>query len=452
MQRWTWIALSLFVVVAGVAGYAYWQYRQLMRPAAAAPLDPAQAEGATRFLDRLDAGAFDQAHAMLDARGREKLPQAELQKVWETLPTQLGGPPVRGKARGVAVDGRNYVAFALQFPMVPLEARIGFDGEGAIHTFRVVPVAPAPAAAPAADDPFIEREFAVAGLGGTLALPRGAGPFPAVVLVHGSGPHDRDETIGPNRPFLDLARGLAAHGIAVLRYEKRSKARPGDFAGNDYTVDLETVDDAVAAVAALRADPAIDAARVFVAGHSLGAMMAPRIAQRAPALAGLVLLAAPARSLVDVVPQQVRYLAGLDGVVSGDEQAQIATIDAQVVATRALRAGVEPTGALLLGLPASYWLDLADYDPIALFATLPQRALVMQGSRDYQVTPADDFARWQAAFGADPRVRLVLREGLNHLFIAGNGQSGPAEYLAAGKVDAAVIDDIARWITAEPAK
>jgi dienelactone hydrolase len=452
MKRWTWIALGAFVLVLGAGGFIYWQYRQVMRPADPAPLDVVQAQAATRLLDLLDAGAFGEAHAMLDARGRDKLPEAELRKVWETLPQQLGGRPVRGPARGVAVDGRTFVAFALQFPLVPLDARIGFDPAGAIHTFRVVPTAPPPAPAAAADDPFVEREFSVAGLGGTLALPRGSGPFPAVVLVHGSGPHDRDETIGPNRPFLDLARGLASRGIAVLRYEKRTKARPGDFAGNDFTVDLETVDDAVAAIAALRADPAIDSSRVFVAGHSLGAMMAPRIAGRAPELAGLVLLAAPARPLVDVVPQQVRYLADLDGAISPEEQAQIALIDAQVAATRALRAGEKSTDPLLLGLPAPYLLDLADHDPVALLAALPQPALIVQGSRDYQVTPDDDFARWQAAFADDPRVALSLHEGLNHLFIAGEGPPGPSEYLAAGTVDPAVIERIAAWILAAPAK
>jgi hypothetical protein len=180
--------------------------------------------------------------------------------------------------------------------------------------------------------------------------------------------------------------------------------------------------------------------------------MAPRIAQRTPELAGLVLLAAPARPLVDVVPQQVRYLAGLDGDVSADEQAQIALIDAQVAATRALRAGEKSTDPLLLGLPAPYLLDLADYDPVALLATLPQPALIMQGSRDYQVTPDDDFARWQAAFADDPRVDLSLHEGLNHLLIAGEGPPGPSEYFTAGSVDPAVIERIAAWVLAAPAK
>src|SRR5690606_19348563 len=127
-------------------------------------------------------------------------------------------------------------------------------------------------------------------LPGTLALPKGKAPgagFPAVVLVHGSGPQDRDETVGANRPFLDIARGLAAQGIAVLRYDKRTQARPQDFAAGDYTVDDETTNDAITAVAALGAAEGIDPDRIHVLGHSQGAMLAPRIAAHSGHVAGL---------------------------------------------------------------------------------------------------------------------------------------------------------------------
>lgn len=444
MRRAWKIGLATLVLVSLAVGWGWGQYRQLMTPPDAAPLDPAHAAAATRMLDLLDRGAFEEAHALLDARGREAVSAETLGETWTALSQQLGGPPARGPARGIAIGGQRLVAFRLEFPVIPMELRVGFDAAGAAHTFRIVPAAPTPAAPVPVDAPYVERELAVGPLGGTLTLPRGAGPYPGVVLVHGSGPQDRDSTLGPNRPFLDLARGLAARGVAVLRYDKRTKVRPGDFSGA-FTVDAETTDDALAAAALLRTTDGIDPTRVFIVGHSLGAMLAPRMAQRDPALRGVVLMAAPARPLLELVPQQVRYLAGLDGAVDAGEHARIAEIDAQVERSRAPGDGTAD-GPLLLGLPAAYLRDLAGYDPVAVLGTLDTPALVLQGERDYQVTPADDFTRWQAAFAASPRVELHLLPKLNHLFHAGEGPPGPDEYLREGAVDPVVVATIGDWI------
>src|SRR5262249_57372826 len=120
----------------------------------------------------------------------------------------------------------------------------------------------------------------------------GAGPFPGVGLAHGSGPNDRDETIAQNKPFKDLALGLASRGIAVLRYDKRTKVYPAKMAGlAGLTVKDEVVDDAIAAASMLRSQPRIDPARVFVLGHSLGGMLVPRIAAADAKLAGVIVMA-----------------------------------------------------------------------------------------------------------------------------------------------------------------
>ncbi|HRP07471.1 MAG TPA: hypothetical protein PLL69_03195, partial [Gemmatimonadales bacterium] len=95
-------------------------------------------------------------------------------------------------------------------------------------------------------------------LPGVLTLPDGVGPFPAVVIVHGSGPVDRDLTIGPNKPYRDIARGLAERGIAVLRYDKRSRVAPGWFGGRTFTVRDEVIEDAVAALELLRGRDEVD--------------------------------------------------------------------------------------------------------------------------------------------------------------------------------------------------
>jgi uncharacterized protein len=230
----------------------------------------------------------------------------------------------------------------------------------------------------------------------------------------------------------------------VLRYDKRTHARPQDFADGAYTVDRETVDDAVDAVALLRRTPGIDPTRVFVLGHSLGAMMAPRIAARSDGIAGLVLLAAPARPLDEIVPQQIAYLADLDDARSDEEAALIAQVEAGAAAVRALRDG-GPEHGLLLGLPAAYWRDLLDYDPVATAAELDLPMLILQGGRDYQVT-LDDFAQWQQALGAAPQVQLQLYPRLNHLFADGDGPSRPEEYFRPAALDPRPIADIAVWI------
>src|SRR5262249_29401225 len=154
------------------------------------------------------------------------------------------------------------------------------------------PAAPAaPYSPPAYVTPasYTETEFTVGSgdwpLPGTLEMPVGAGPFPALVLVQGSGPNDRDETLFGNKPFKDLALGLASRGVAVLRYDKRTKVYQAKLAGvPGLTVTEEVVEDALAAVKTLRAQPRIDPARVFVLGHSLGGMLIPRIAARPASL------------------------------------------------------------------------------------------------------------------------------------------------------------------------
>src|SRR5262249_49102198 len=144
-----------------------------------------------------------------------------------------------------------------------LEATLTTGADGKVEGFLIQPAAPPPAAT-RSDLPSREVKFAPAHRGelpGTLLLPKGRGPFPAVVFVHGSGPNDREEAVGGTRVSRDLADGLADRGIASLRYEKRTKARPEDYRGA-YTVDDETTDDAVAAAAFLRTQAEIDPKRI----------------------------------------------------------------------------------------------------------------------------------------------------------------------------------------------
>jgi len=283
-------------------------------------------------------------------------------------------------------------------------------------------------------------------LPGTLTLPLGDGPFPGVVLVHGSGPQDRDETIGGLRPFQDLAQGLASRGIAVLRYEKRTKVYGKEMAAaGDVTVKDEVLDDALAALRLLRETPGVDRRRLFVAGHSLGALLAPRIAVLDGALAGVVLLASPSRPMSEVVRDQAQWLAGPGA--SDAQRLAAPAIRKEADALADLYAGrPDPISGPILGASRSYWLDLRAQLPVDAARSFDRPILVLQGERDYQVT-MNDFLGWRQALGGRRDVRFKSYPKLNHFFAAGEGRSGPEEYRKPGHVAAGVVDDIAAFVT-----
>jgi dienelactone hydrolase len=285
-------------------------------------------------------------------------------------------------------------------------------------------------------------------LDGMLSLPKGDGPFPAIVLVHGSGPNDRDESIGPNKPFRDLAQGLASRGIAVLRYEKRTKQHQVLMAmvASSITVKEETIDDAVSAVETLAGHDKIDPKRVFLLGHSLGGMLIPRIGKASSSIAGFVVLAGSTRPLEDLVLEQTRYIASLAGTLSDEEQKKVRELEQQVARVKSSDLSEStPNSELPFGAPAKYWLDLRGYEPATEALALQKPMLILQGERDYQVT-MEDFANWKKSLGSRKDVALHSYPGLNHLFMEGQGKSRPEEYAKPGNVAVGVIDDIAKWI------
>jgi dienelactone hydrolase len=274
-----------------------------------------------------------------------------------------------------------------------------------------------------------------------------AGTLLAAVIVHGSGPLDRDGTVGERTPYADLAAGLAARGVAVLRYDKRTFAHRAEMAAaRSITVADETVDDAVAAVERLRASDGIDPTAVFVIGHSLGGYLGPRVLRAAPAARGLIVLAGNTRPLPRVILEQTAYLASLGGTPPPEvEQALAAMRRGAELAESPELSDSTPVAELPSGVPASYWLDLRDYDPAALAAELDRPLFIVRGDRDYQVTEAD-MDGWRAGLAGPPDVTFRTYRGLDHTFAAGAGPATPQDYLRPGHVADAVIDDVATWI------
>jgi dienelactone hydrolase len=310
----------------------------------------------------------------------------------------------------------------------------------------------APLSAQSLPSGIIEREITVPGpvpLPGTLTLPVGRGPFPGVVLVHGSGAGDRDETLGDNKPFRDIAWGLAERGVAVLRYDKRAKVGPGWFLKAGFTVYDETIQDALSALLLLRQQPELHPGRTAVLGHSLGGMVAPRIALADPKLAGVIIMAGATRVEVPAqMERQYRYIASVSGPDSAAVMAQWEKLAPIMERLRHLTpADSLDTKALpgLGGTSAKYWQDLAAHDPAVMMRDVHIPALVLQGMRDYQVPP-DQLDDWLKVLGPHRDLTVKRYPALTHLMIAGSGPPGPAEYAVPGHVDTQVVADIASFV------
>ena len=346
----------------------------------------------------------------------------------------------------------------LQFELYQLDLRLTFDAAGKISGLYFVqgtyapPDQPTWSAPPYADEAaFTETELTINEggdfpLSATLSLPNGDGPFPAIILLSGSGTNDEDETVGPNKTFRDLAWGLATQGVAVLRFPKRPTIYANDLDLATFTIDQEYTEDALAALDLLRNTEGVDPEQIFIAGHSLGGYILPRIGTQASGVAGLIYLAPLARSLQDALRDQYAYLLSLSGA---SDIVTLSILDnlANVINTLTEEDADDPT--MLFGSRPIYYLDLQGYDPVATAAELTVPMLFIQGERDYQVTVADDLALWQAGLGDRADVAFETFPTLNHLLMPGDGTPSPEEYQTPGHVDGGVINAIAEWVNGE---
>lgn len=393
---------------------------------------------------------FPGVYGFFDESLASQLTAEQFENIWEQQVTPTYGVITRIVRTYMANDSFSTVVFVTcNFSKtVVLDVKISFTNERRITSLLVVPsqeIFPYTLPIYVNLSLFTEEEITIGSdpwvLPGTLTIPIGSGPFPAVVLVHGSGPNDRDETYGPNKIFKDIAWGLASRGVVVLRYEKRTKQYPEESAAlQNFTVQDETIEDALAAVDVLQTLFIVNASRIFILGHSLGGMLAPRMAGQNTRIAGLILLAAPTRHLEDLILEQTRYLLNQSDVNQSD---QIEQLERLVLRVKNLDMNDSET---ILGAPKAYWVDLATYDPVATAQSVPIPLLILQGGRDYQVTMTD-FTRWNETFSENKSVTLATYASLNHFFIAGTGVPTNAEYLIEGHVAEEIIIDIVTWIT-----
>lgn len=304
-------------------------------------------------------------------------------------------------------------------------------------------------------------------LSGTLTLPKGKGPFPAVAMITGSGAQDRDESLLGHKPFLVIADRLTRSGIAVLRYDDRGFAKStGDFAKAslaDFAVDAE------AASAWLRKQPGIDPKRVGLIGHSEGGLIAPMVAVEDPKVAFIVMIAGPGAPLGEVMRAQRIALGPAMGQSPESTAKQQAVVDKMLAAMRGSKddaeaearamvllrdnaAGFNGTPEQLAGVAkqfSSKWIrDLMDYDPGPTLAKVRVPILAVNGSKDMQVPAAQNLSAIRTATAKNRNVTVLELPGLNHLLqTAPTGAAG--EYADIEETVAPIaLDTISNWVVA----
>lgn len=405
------------------------------------------------FFTSMNTGKFADATAFFDVNLQAQVKPETLKELWDKLNTQMGKyesvDVVQSKTEGeffvVIVEGKfekDEQRFLLAYNKA--EKMVGFylQPKQTSSAYTI----PAYADTAAIKQTEVKIKGAKNDLVGMLTTPKTGSNFPVVILVHGSGPGDMDQTVAAVKPFKDLALGLAAKGIASIRYVKRTLVYPNEFTGA-FTVKDEVTNDALAAIALSKTIPEINKKQIYVFGLSLGGMLAPRIASLSPEVKGIILAAAPARKFADLIVDQNKYMFGLANDTTTATKERFDKSLTMIESSRLNKLGTIKADSLILGLPASYWVDLNTYDQVATAKKLSQRIMVLQGGMDFQVSEAD-YKLWSTALAKKSSATLKFYPELNHPLTIQTEKGTTEQYKKPANVAEVVINDLATWIKA----
>lgn len=298
---------------------------------------------------------------------------------------------------------------------------------------------------------FVEKEVSFKSgeleITGTLSLPITAmlkSKVPAVILVAGSGPQDRDETIGPNKPLKDIAHALSNSGFAVLRYDKRTYTyEPPKLDIANLTLKEEVIDDGLSGIKFLREQTEVNPQKVFLLGHSLGAECAPLIALEDKKLAGMIMLAPFARPADSLILEQTEFQAKVAGPSASQEATK--QLEELKKGFAQIRNKTFPENQTLFFASGKYWYYWLSYSACDTIKKIDCPILILQGEKDCQVS-MKDFEIWNGVLRGKGNSTLKTFPNLNHLFMYVEGKSTGEEYQRAGHIDEEVLKTLIEWI------
>lgn len=391
---------------------------------------------------QINKGEFKETVSTFTDQVKLQTTEEDLKQAWDIIATGLGSYKGIRDITEKAAGAKTVVVVILDYDYTGVKITFSYNADKKLDGLwlNFAPFEPAITS----NKYFEETEITFGSkknpIKGILTLPKKVKKPPVAILVPGSGYHDADESIGSNKPFRDLAYGLAKKGIAVIRYNESTSGN----SKSEFTIQDDSLNDVYQAIKYAKKLKSVDKKRIYIIGHSLGGMMAPKIAADNKEVAGIVCLAGSPRKLEDIIFDQNKMALEADKTISP------ALLNLYLSQVRAIVNKVKNINKsspdIILGYPESYWYSLNKIDIPAIAKKLDIPIFIAQGSADFQVYADVDFVEWQDLLKGKDNVTFRLYDNLNHLFMKTNGRTDTTEYNIKGTVDKKVIEDIAEWI------